>query len=208
MKFRSFLNLTLFLIGFTFFAQEQSGVGINTTNPRKTLEVAGDVTIAGGIQVDQIRDVEATDQATFLIQNNTEYVKEINTAGSGRAIAYFQQYRLKNMQGDWVSWFDTKIDPAKYVVTIISAYFNVDLEMDTSTNNFTVPATSAVIDGTTNTWHLKADYPSAKLRNANETGEWVINTMILSRAFSKQLEKQTIEMSHADNGAATNPIID
>lgn len=210
MKFRSFLNLTLFLIGFTFFAQEQSGVGINTTNPRTTLEVAGDAFVDGKVLVKTIDVITQEEDVTFLIQNKDNFVKEINATGDGLAIAYFQEYILSNMEGgigDWVQEFNTNIPSSRYVVTVISAYYNQPLKMyNDKKDNFTNPYVSAhIVDGT---WRITADYPDAFNVTGTNPGVWVINTLILSRAFSKVLPAQTHNLNNANTGTAPSPAID
>lgn len=206
--------LSLFYFGLTIiipttaFAQ----VGINTTNPRTTLEVAGDTHIDGAINVGSLNPVTTIDNTALLGQIGTNHVKELNVNTEGVAIAYFQEYTLTNMDGDWISNLNTQISSTDYVVTIISAYFNKPLvgSMGSAENYFTVPAASAFIQG--GTWHIRADYPSTAPASSTPTGEWVISTLILSNDFSKQFPLQEFTLSGSSNqrrsGAATTPIID
>ena len=203
-----FLYLVAFL-GFSPLLHSQvDGVGINTTNPRTTLEVAGDANISSDIKINTINDIESDDEVTFLIQTGTDFVRDMDANAGGKAIAYFQEYVLSNMNRDWIAKFDTNIPSADYVVTIISAYFNQELRMTDSSGflNFSTPYTSASIDLSSGNWIINADYPSA--HNATGTGVWVINTLILSKAFSKELTQQTVIMGGAKGGAASTPIID
>src|SRR5690606_33277925 len=142
-----------------------SQVGINTADPRTMLEVAGDAYIEGAIKVNEINHILDGEEASFLTQTGTDFIRVLDAGdGNGQVIAYFQEYRLRNMLGDWVKEFDTKIDATKYVLTIVTAYFNLELEMDYSTkNNFAIPyASTFKKDGT---WRIVADYPTASKRD-------------------------------------------
>lgn len=206
-KWRTFLSI-LFTLLFTCNISAQ--VGINTTNPRTSLEVAGDMKTDGGIKIDNIDLLQNDDISSFLTQTPNGSIKELNALqGDGLVIAYFQEYRLKNMLGDWVKEFNTNIPADKYVLTLITTYFNQELVMDGSqSDNFSLPYCSAYIAGNPATWRIVADYPGAA-PSGTETGEWVINTMILSKEFSKILPQQNILMNGGTGGVQSgNPIID
>lgn len=190
---------------FLSMTYSQTGVGINTTNPRTTLEVGGDMKVDGNVTIKTINRSTNRDEGTFLIQTNESFVKDLHANGDGFAIAYFQEYELRNMDGDWVDYLVTGIPAADYVVTITSAYFNQELTMDRGVpSNFTIPYTSAyVVDGI---WRIRADYPSASKKGASE-GVWVITTMILSKTFTKQFPVQTQAIGGSTSGAAGTPII-
>ncbi|MDT0293163.1 hypothetical protein ACFQ3R_09165 [Mesonia ostreae] len=206
MKCRSLLIYVSFLFGFLPILQAQTdNVGINTTNPRTKLEVGGDMNVNGGIQINELNPVGATDKSILLGQQGDGFVKELDAGVEGTAIAYFQEYRLSNMNGDWVLDFNTNINSSEYVVTIISAFFNQGLEMSSNPSNFTIPYISAYVDG--GTWHLIADYPSANPVTANQ-GVWVIRTLILSKDFSKDFPQQVVNMNGTRAGAAATPVID
>ena len=194
---------SLYFFSFTGSAQ----VGINTTEPRTTLEVAGDVYVDGTIKVEEVNNVQNNEAASFLVETQANYIEELDASeeGSGLVIAYFQEYLLKNMNGDWVKEFHTNIDASKYVITIISAYFNQELKMSSEYLNFSIPYASAYIkDGT---WWIKADYPGAD-PSGGLVGEWVINTLILSKNFSKEFPQEIVPMGGSTTGQAVNPIID
>src|SRR5690606_36197876 len=142
---------------------QTAGVGINTTEPRTTLEVAGDAFVNGKVLVETIDVITQAEEVTFLIQNQGDFVKEINATGDGLAIAYFQEYTLSNMEGGegvWVQEFNTNIPASRYVVTVISGHYNQPLMMwSDKASNFANPYISAyIVDGT---WRITADYPDA-----------------------------------------------
>jgi len=205
------LYLLLFnILTLCLSAKTYSQVGINTTTPRTTLEVAGDTYIDGFINVGSLSPVTTIDNTAMLGQIENDYIKELNVNTEGVAIAYFQEYKLTNMDGDWVSNLDTQINSSNYVVTIISAYFNKSLvgTMGNAQDFFTVSVASAFIQG--GTWRIRADYPSTAPASSTPTGEWVISTLILSNDFSKQfpLQEFTLNRGNRKSGAATTPIID
>ena len=181
MLYRFFLATGILM---AFPSQHFSQVGINTTEPRTALEIGGDVNIDGNLRVNEINGIIDGQEATFLIQNETDYFKEINAAGDGMAIAYFQEYRISNMDGDWVDALNINIPANKYAVIIISAYFDQGLQMSGGgvENNFSIPFASSYVSG--GTWFIKADYPSA---HPSTPGEWVVNTLIITKSFSKEL---------------------
>lgn len=206
---RNFIfSFLFFLLSITAFAQ----VGINTTNPRTMLEVAGDVNINGGIKINEINHIRDSDNTAFLTQTPNGFIKELNALeGDGLVIAYFQEYKLSNMLGDWVEEFNTNIPASKYVLTIISTYFNQELKMESSqSDNFSFPYCSAYIAGNPATWRIVADYPGA-LPNSENPGEWVISTLILSKEFSNVLPQQEVifpRWSDRRSGAANSPVIE
>ena len=182
-------------------------VGINTTNPRTTLEVAGNTTINGAVIVENLGVVQDSDVPYLLTQNQGEVVKELNTTYVGNALAYFQEYKLTNVRNDWVSDFNTNIQASKYGMIVISAYFSHELVMDGTPGNFAIPAVSTAVDPFTGTWRIRADYPSATT-DGFVNGTWTINTILITRNIAKEFPDQIIEMDGATTKEASSPIID
>ena len=206
MGLRSFIICIGVFLSFSSLlqAQAESGVGINTTNPRTTLEVAGDTYMVGDLDIATINPILQTDKVALLGQIGGDFVKDLSTQSTGAAIAYFQQYRLINLNGDWIKDLNLNIPDDDYVVTIISAFFNQELDMGSTRKEFfTIPFISATI--ISGKWHITADYSTAKNTVA---GEWIISTMILSRDFSKILPEQTVLMNDKSSKKAGSPIID
>lgn len=202
---RSFL---LFFILCAAATTAVAQVGINTTTPRTTLEVAGDMNINGNFKINQLDNVQDDNNSSFLTQIPNGSIKELNALeGEGLVIAYFQEYRLKNMDGDWVKEFETNIPASKYVIVIISTYFNQGLQMETSqSSNFSIPYCSAYIGGNPGTWKITADYAGAK-PVGSAPGEWVISTLILSKEFSKILNPEQVPMNGLRGGVKDGPPI-
>ncbi|EAQ48760.1 hypothetical protein [Leeuwenhoekiella blandensis] len=183
----------------------QKAVGIGTSNPRVTLEVAGDAITRDGIEIGVIDDMVDADTSTFLVQEDaSNKLKTLDVSNpTGTALGYIQEYIIENPNEDWVLNLDTNISATEFVVNTISAYYNRELDID---GYATVPNFSAYIqDGT---WRLTADFPSANNLYDNEIGTWTITTLIYSRDLSKQLGTITIPMNNGSEGSHANPIID
>ncbi|MGB3774787.1 MAG: hypothetical protein WA951_05985 [Leeuwenhoekiella sp.] len=193
-----------------FRAQSQGTVGINTSTPRTTLEVAGDVIISQ--EMDLIRKDAMTDEdnSTFLIQNGSDQLNTMDVSNpTGAALGYIQKYVIKNPNGDWIRDFDTGVNASEFVLISISAYFDRELIVSGGGNardNGSAPYTAAVIKN--NTWHLIADFPVVTNRNSNEIGTWTFTTLIYSQDLSKQFGTVTIPMNNKSTGAATSPVIE
>lgn len=208
MLFRNLLCAGFFLC---FASLIHAQVGINTTDPRTSLEVAGDTHVDGEVHIQTIEEITLEEEVIFLVQDQNNFVKEINASGDGVAIAYFQEYRLSNMEsgtGDWVENFNTNIPSSDYMLTVISAYYNQALKIKDVNENFTIPFISAFIDSGDGTWRIVADYPSADNVNTTEVGEWIINTLILSKSFSKIFPTQEFGLNNSTSGSATQSVFD
>lgn len=204
-----FKNLLLFVIVFYLGKSPDvySQVGINTTNPRKTLEVGGNVKISDFLTIKEIHALKDDDTSTFLIQDNFNYISIMDVSNpTGAALGYIQEYLIVNPDLDWVLDFDTKVNADQYVLNIISANFDRELIMNTSNGmNSSIPYSSAFIRN--NTWHIIADYPVANNKYKSEIGTWTITTLIYSKDLSKQFGTVNIPMNNKTTGSASAPII-
>ncbi|MEH6407602.1 MAG: hypothetical protein V7767_09990 [Leeuwenhoekiella sp.] len=179
-------------------------VGIGTTTPRKTLEIAGDMKISESIQIGTINNIYDSDTSTFLIQDDNDDIRSLDVSNpTGAALGYIQEYIIYNPNEDWILNFDTQVSSTDFVLNTISAYY--DRELDIGSNS-SIPYTSAYISG--GTWHIIADFPSANNVDGSQIGTWTITTLIYSQDFSKQFGSVVIPMAGSTTSSATNPIID
>jgi hypothetical protein len=206
-NFRSFFLVALLANISMVFSQ----VGINTTTPRKTLEVANDMKISDNLDIGTLDPLLDGDTSSFLIQDSGNSFKSLDVSNpTGVALAYIQEYYIVNPNLDWVKNFDTGIDSSDYVVIATSASF--DRELDLSENgtgpekNASLPYTSTFVEN--GTWRIKADYPQAANIDESEIGTWTITTLIFSSDVSKQFGTVVIPMSNTSIGTAITPIID
>ena len=87
-------------------------VGINTENPRTTLEVAGSAKTTA-LKVNTIAPLANGQNSTFLIQDSDGAIRTMDAQHpESTALAYLLVYEISNMAGDWIANFDTKIPAA------------------------------------------------------------------------------------------------
>lgn len=186
-----------------------SQVGINTTTPRATLEVAGDAKISNQLDINVIEALQSTDVPTLLNKDSNNKTRALDvTSPTGVALGYTQKYTIVNPEGDWVLDFDTGINANDYTINLISASFSSELiiTFTSTSDNFSLPYSSVFVAN--GTWHIIADYPSANPRYASTNHNWEIILLIFSNDLSKQLGDQEINMAGNYSASATTPIID
>lgn len=203
-----FFKISFYLLPTTvLFGQ----VGINTTEPKKMLDVAGDVTISSSLDIGTFRTLTDEDESTFLVQNPSGPILSLDVSNpTSTALGYVQEYTITNPDLDWVLDFNTNISSNDFDLIVISSYYNKELILSgANTNgpeNTSLPYTATFIKGTK--WHIIADYPVAANLDTSEIGTWTITTLIFSKDLSKQFGTLEIPMSNASIGTAETPIID
>jgi hypothetical protein len=200
------LLICCFVVSFPIFSQ----VGINTTNPRVTLEIAGDVKVSGNLEITSYKDQEDNESSTFLLQEPTDQIKSIDVSNpTGAALGYIQEYIIVNPNKDWVKDFDTGIDATDFTLVPISSVYDTDLALRNAGNideNYSLPYCASYVDG--GTWHMIADYPMVANVNNQDDGIWKITTLIFSNDLAKQFGTNVIPMNSTTTGSAVTPIID
>jgi hypothetical protein len=196
-----------FICSFQFLTAQ---VGIGTSNPRKALEVAGDMQVSQTMDVMYFNDLTDSGTSSFLLQESNNNIKSIDVSNpSGASLGYIQEYIIVNPNSDWVKDFDTGIDANDFVLVVISAVYNSDLQIQNGNNrtdNFTIPYTASFVSG--GTWHMISDYPMAANSNNGDEGIWIITTLIFSNDLNKQFGIINIPMADGTTGSASSPIID
>ena len=211
MKAPVFFSKILFWIflscSFQFLSAQ---VGIGTSTPRMTLEIAGDMEVSQTLDVMTLNDLTDSGSSNFLLQESNNSIKSIDVSNpSGAALGYIQEYIIINPNLDWVKDFDTGIDAADFVLIVISAVYNSDLQLSSGADrddNSSIPYTASFVSG--GTWHMIADYPMAANSNNSDVGTWIITTLIFSNDLNKQFGVINIPMADGTTGSASSPIID
>lgn len=202
MKLKLFFLIILACVGTRFYAQ----VGINTTNPRTALEVAGTAQLLE-LEVEDIPEVEDGQKTTFLIQTSDEYIYTLDASNpESTALAYLMVYNLVNPDGDLVLNYNTLIPADTYDVFAISAYYDKELSSNQGNQWFSIPYYAAFIEG--GTWRLTADYPRFTNQNESDVGTWTITVVVYSKTLSKNLGNPTVNMNGSGTGTATTPLLD
>ena len=205
-KMKYWLNLSAIL----FFSVGFSQIGINTDNPRKKLEVAGDMKISNNLDIGTIDALDQSDTSTFLIQDLDNSIKTLDVSNpTGAALGYVQDYIITNPNLDWVKEFDTGVDASDYVMIVISASYDKEIVMAESPTDVkdksSAPYASTFVKD--NKWHILADYPkSASIPSV--IGTWTIQTLIFSSDLSKQFGTVSVPMANNSTGSAITPILD
>lgn len=192
----------VFSIGLTTVSAQ---IGINTTEPRTALEVAGNTKVTT-FEVREVNDLEENQVSTFLTQDTNGVIRPMRVSNlTETSLGYIQEYKLYNPDDDWVADFNTNIPANQYDVIVISAHYDREVGSDDSRVSFSIPSAAATVkDGT---WRLLADYPG--FANVySSAGTWTITTLIFSKDLSKNLGNPTVNMGGNQTGAANNPIID
>jgi hypothetical protein len=206
--FLTYALLLAFLLGTSVHLFSQ--VGINTETPRAALEIGGDMIVTGNVAIGTLNPLLDADTSTFLIQDNYDYIKSLDVSNpTGAALGYVQEYIITNADEDWVREFNTGINANDYVLIAISASYDIELDISTSTNaidNYSLPYTATFVKG--NKWHIIADYPMVANLDPNAIGTWTVKTLIFSKDLSKQFGSIDIPMANATTGSAVSPLID
>jgi hypothetical protein len=205
-----FIRILLLIFFSNSFQFLSAQVGIGTSNPRMALEIAGDMIVSQTMDVMNYDDLTDSGTSTFLLQEWNNSIKSIDVSNpSGAALGYIQEYIIVNPNLDWVKDFDTGIDATDFVLVVISAVYNSDLQLSSGpgrAENSSIPYTASFVSG--GTWHMIADYPMAANSNNSDVGTWIITTLIFSNDLNKQFGIINIPMADGTTGSAILPIID
>lgn len=199
---------TLMVLG-AFLAKAQNGkVGINTETPKETLHINGTLQVSNlpenGATNSIYTDANASSRTgTFTPTkmvvadvNGVLGVQDIPTSSStiptnnsnDNKPFYYIEFNLTNVNGDWVSSFNTKIPSNKYTLIIVGAELSAPSAYFIRTNStepkdFSPAIVSASVKD--NAWVLAADYPSAGIvpnpyhRNTFN-GSWKIKCLVIN----------------------------
>ena len=212
MGLRSFLVYTSIFLGFSSLLHSQvDGVGINTTDPRTTLEVAGTMDVIGGVNSFEVRVIDPVEEGetyAVLTQGADGVLKDMDINLDGAAFGYFQEYvitRSSKGNRNEIRNFNTNVKAADYRMVVMSAWFDTEVTMISDLkDHFELPTVTTFVEGTT--WRIKANYPLAV--SGDGTREWTILTMILPKRFSKDLGTREVDIEGENSGVSPSAIID
>ncbi|PWN58139.1 hypothetical protein C1634_024510 [Chryseobacterium viscerum] len=182
-------------------------VGINTTTPSAKLDIRNNDAAIPSLMVENLQTQPTTANAAFLTIDNT--TGEFYKGQQADKVFYYQKYTLNNVQGDYISNFDTKISTSGYTLIIVGSYFDQLLAVDignTSRNRFTPQNVYAFQQG--GTWRITADFPAtSSLGNGqtvvgNPNGSWTIYTMIIRQNQVVNNTDVTVNFAGANNSSA------
>lgn len=169
----------------------QAQVGINTEDPKATLDVQGNVIVG---------ETSFTDSGYSVVvrDNSTGELKRVGNAGQNNSAPInLITFKLQNVAGDWVKNYYTGIDPSKYTVVVTEARFYTDergtvqlFPGDTSNAKYNPEHVYATIEqgnNKKNQWTLHADFVGGG-PNKNARGTWEITCLVINNSLVKVLK--------------------
>lgn len=173
-------------------------IGIGTTTPTTKVDINGNLRIGAATSSNG-----STNVSTLVRDNITGEVKiAASSTGNVSPINYIV-YTISNVQGDWISNYDTKVSSTEYTMTIVGSSFSDNLNVSnptTSSASFSPFSVFAYKSGTT--WRLKADYSSASTLTGN--GTWTLYCLIINNSILKTLAPVSQDLGGSQTGSAAS----
>jgi hypothetical protein len=170
-------------------------VGIGTNAPATKLDINGNLRIGTTTGSSSSNNV-----ATLVRDNTTGEVKVAMSTTGNRSPINMINYTLSNVNGDYISDYDTKINIAEYTVIVVGIYFSQLLKVVSPETPQPYFAPFNVIAFEQNsTWHLNADYPNTA---SSSNGTWVINCLVINNSLIKILTNVNQDLGGSNIGAA------
>lgn len=169
----------------------QAQVGINTEDPKATLDVQGNVIVG---------ETSFTDSGYSVVvrDNSSGELKVVGNAGQNNSAPInLITFKLQNVDGDWVQNYYTGIDSNKFTVVVTEARFYTEgktVELSPGTGN-AVRYNPEHVYATTeqknnkNQWTLHADFIGGTPRSGN--GTWEITCLVINNSLVKVLPNVT-----------------
>ncbi|SZD71963.1 Uncharacterised protein [Candidatus Ornithobacterium hominis] len=161
----------------------QAQVGINTEDPKATLDVKGNVIVG---------ETSFTDSGYSVVvrDNSTGELKVVGNAGQNNSAPInLITFKLQNVAGDWVQNYYTGIDPNKFTVVVTEARFYTEgktVELSPGTGRevrYNPEHVYATIKQ--NQWTLHADFLGGTSKSGN--GTWEITCLVINNSLIKVL---------------------
>jgi len=175
---------------------------INMNGDGKIVFNAPSISSSGShITVQGIKE-NGTIQYLGIDENDNLYKQGISD--ENKSISYVD-IELANVNKDYVSNFDTKINSNKYTVMIVGVQFNQVVSLVTSgTHVGKVPGTTINAFISSNTWRINLDYVGGASTN---NGTWTISLMIIDNKQVNIIPEKTYNLNGTSVGnVGSNPI--
>lgn len=162
----------------------QAQVGINTEDPKATLDVKGNVIVGETSFTDSGYSVVVRDDS------NGELKIVRNDRQNNSAPINLITFKLQNVAGDWVENYYTGIDPNKFTVVVTEARFSTNLKGTVELSpgggkevRYNPEHVYATIEQ--NQWTLHADFVGGTSKGGN--GTWEITCLVINNSLIKVL---------------------
>ncbi|CAD0224619.1 hypothetical protein [Chryseobacterium sp. JV274] len=183
-----------------FVVTSSGNVGIGTVSPTAKLHTTGNMVLG----------TSPLSSGVFgygtVVRNNTTGEMRIASSNSGNTSMFNSvTYQLNNVNGDYVSNFNTNIDITQYELIIVGNSFIPASGIGLSNSNsgtFSPENIFAFQQGTT--WRISADYRGANTANASN-GSWTIHCLVINKTFANSLGTITTNMGGNQNNSISSP---
>jgi len=169
-------------------------LGIGTISPTTKVDIAGNLRIGNASG-----SAGSSNVSTLVRDNSTGEVK-ISTSSTGNTFPInYITYTISNVNGDFISNYDTLINNTEYTVAVIGSSFSLPLAVNT--NQYYPLNVFAFKQG--NTWRLTADYRGGSTVSGN--GDWVLYCIVINNSLVKTLNSVNQNLGGQSTGAAAAP---
>lgn len=181
-------------------------VGVSNDLATNKLDVKGSTRTTGKMYIGNAPVAPKNGVSPLVRDQNTGQVFALTTGNNTKPYNYVK-YTLTNMDGDWVSAFDTKIPKSLYTVVIVGNAFklpeNVGMQsLYEEPNKFNVQNVYAFV-GDNDTWYLSADYDGGGPTVEGINGTWDIYCLVINNASLATLTEQTTNLGGNNSGSAS-----
>lgn len=217
MKNKIYSVVIILLTTITFGQTYTPGVGINTDNPKRTLDVNG-TTISKGdtdkwfFENPGIYTGKSNDSYLTVIDKEDNKMKVFNPSTMSYASINYATFRFNKLPNTGLTEYDTKIDASKYHVMIGGFIIYGGNTTDPTVSgtatkiNGNVLYTSRAYIGSGNTWRLKFQ-PNNGIKFNQDRIDLILNVAIYRKnlLLSDTNEKIVVDMKNTKTATAPAP---
>ncbi len=180
-----------------FVLTEEGTVGIGTISPLAQLHITGNMILG--------TSTPTNGEQGFAPVVRDELSGELRVATTSTGNSYifnYITYQLDNVNGDWISDFNTNIDTSQYTLAIIGSSFDSPLKLTSGNDGYAPNNVYAYQDA--GTWHISADYRGVNTLG-NISGKWTIYCFIINNTFVNQLGIFNSNLAGSNEGSGATP---
>lgn len=177
-------------------------LGIGTISPTAQLQTTGNMILGAAALTNG-----ASGYGT-LVRDNTSGEVKIASSITGNTFVFNSiTYQLNNVNGDYVSEFNTNISVPQYTLIIVGSSFIPTGAAEIRSGSGAAGTFSPLnVFAFTNagTWRISADYRGGTTTDGSN-GSWTIRAVIINNTFLTSLGTVTSNLGGASTGSAASP---